>query len=64
MPKQKTRKAAAKRFKRTGTGKIKRGSPGRGHLFTGKSRKQKRQLKSGGLVHASDHRRIDNCLAR
>ena len=42
MPKQKTKKAMAKRFKKTGTGKFKRSSAGGAHILTGKSRKQKR----------------------
>ncbi|NKB23854.1 MAG: 50S ribosomal protein L35 [Kiritimatiellae bacterium] len=58
MPKQKTRKSVAKRFKKTGTGKIKRQGAGRGHLFTGKSRKQKRRRKAGGLVSAADEKRL------
>ncbi len=58
MPKQKTRKSVAKRFKVTGTGKIKRESTGRGHLFTNKSSKQKRRLRKGGLVAKTDYKRI------
>jgi large subunit ribosomal protein L35 len=42
---QKTRKAVAKRFKVTGTGKIMRRTPGRRHMMTAKST---RQLKTGG----------------
>ena len=58
MPKQKTRKSVAKRFKKTATGKLKRASSGRGHLFTNKSTKQKRRLRKGGLVSAADHARL------
>ena len=64
MPKQKTRKSVAKRFSKTGTGKIKRESAGRGHLFTNKSTKQKRQLRAGGLVSAADHKRLINYLPK
>ncbi len=64
MPKMKTRKSIAKRFKRTASGKIKRSSAGRGHLFTNKSSKQKRRLRSGGLVSASDHKRIGELMPR
>ncbi|MEM7391515.1 MAG: 50S ribosomal protein L35 [Verrucomicrobiota bacterium] len=64
MPKQKTRKSVAKRFKRTGTGKIKRQSSGRGHLFTSKTRKQKRRLRAGGLVSDADMKRIAEHLPK
>lgn len=64
MPKQKTRKSVAKRFKKTGTGKIKRASAGRGHLFTNKSTKQKRRLRSGALVSDADHARLINYLPK
>ena len=63
MPKQKTRKSVAKRFKITGTGKIKRSSAGRGHLLSGKTRKRKRQLRKGALVSASDYKRIASQFA-
>lgn len=62
MPKQKTRKSVAKRFKKTANGKIKRGSAGRGHLFTNKSTKQKRRLRAGGLVDKADVKRLINYL--
>ena len=58
MPKMKTRKSVAKRFKKTGTGKIKRQSSSRGHLFTSKTRKQKRRLRAGGLVSKADEKRL------
>jgi len=44
MGKPKTRKAVAKRFRKTATGKIKRPHGGKGHLLTHKTRKQKRRL--------------------
>ncbi len=50
MPKMKTRKAAAARFKVTGTGKLKRNRPGRRHKLTKKSSNRKRHLKKAGLV--------------
>lgn len=56
--KQKTRKAVAKRFKRTATGKIKRSHASRGHLFTNKSRKQKRRLAKSTLVAKSFEKAI------
>ena len=62
MPKQKTHKASAKRFKKTGTGKIKRSGVGRGHLLTSKSRKRKRNLRGGDLVDKSDVKRIQHLI--
>ena len=44
MPKLKTHKGAAKRFKKTGTGKIKRGHAFARHILTSKSRSRKRKL--------------------
>jgi len=54
MPKQKTHKGAAKRFKFTATGKIKRAKAYRNHMMGHKTRKQKRNLRLGGLVSASE----------
>lgn len=50
MPKMKTKKAVAARFKLTGTGKLKRGRPGKRHILTKKTSKRKRQLRKAGLV--------------
>lgn len=47
--KMKTKKAAAKRYRVTGKGRVKVGRKGKRHIFTGKSRKTKRQLR-GTLV--------------
>ena len=59
MPKLKTNRAAAKRFRKTAKG-WKSYSAGRRHNLGHKSRKVKRQLRSGGssLVHKSDHGRV------
>lgn len=46
----KTRKAVAARFSVTGTGKLKRGRPGRRHKLTNKAPKRKRQLRQPALV--------------
>ena len=54
MPKQKTHKGAAKRFKVTGTGKIKRKKAYGRHILTKKSRKRKRGLRKAGLVSEAD----------
>ena len=58
MPKMKTRKSVAKRFRKTASGKLKRESAGRGHLFTSRSTKQKRHLRAGAMVSKSDHKRL------
>ncbi len=50
MPKLKTHRGAAKRFKKTGTGKIKRNKAYRSHLLTGKSSKRTKQLRKSGLI--------------
>jgi large subunit ribosomal protein L35 len=50
MPKQKTHKGAAKRFKLTAKGKVKRGHSNRSHILTKKSTKRKRHLRKSTLV--------------
>ncbi len=50
MPKMKTKKAVAARFRLTGTGKLKRQLPGRRHILTKKTPKRKRQLRGTALV--------------
>lgn len=50
MPKQKTKKAVAKRFRRTGTGKLVRTRGGKSHLATSKTRKRKRKLRGTVVV--------------
>ena len=58
MPKMKTKKCAAKRFKKTGTGKLKRNHMGGSHILTNKNRKRKRILRSADLVDKADMKRI------
>ncbi|MBP9853877.1 MAG: 50S ribosomal protein L35 [Candidatus Omnitrophica bacterium] len=62
MPKLKTNKSAAKRFKITKTGKIKKRSAGRGHILGKMSRKSKRKLRQGGYVSNVDAKRIRRLL--
>ncbi|MCL2357225.1 MAG: 50S ribosomal protein L35 [Defluviitaleaceae bacterium] len=50
MPKLKTKKAAAKRFKATGTGRFKHHKANKGHLLTVKSPKRKMGLRKAGMV--------------
>lgn len=58
MPKLKTRKCIAKRFKRTKTGKIKRPRAFRSHIMTKKTPKRKTFLRGKDLVHKSDAKKI------
>ena len=58
MPKVKTKSSAKKRFKLTGTGKIKRKHAFKSHILTKKENKQKRNLTKTGLVHKSDTNNI------
>jgi large subunit ribosomal protein L35 len=54
MPKQKTKSSAKKRFKLTGTGKIKRKHAFKSHILTKKSKKRKLKLTHDGFVHQAD----------
>jgi len=62
MPKLKTRRCVAKRFKKTGTGKLKRSHAFAGHFFTKKSPTRKRNLRHSDLVHSSDESRMKKML--
>ncbi len=62
MSKMKTHKGAAKRFKRTGSGKLKRSHAKTSHLFANKDQKTKRKLRKPGMVHPSDQKRIEQML--
>jgi large subunit ribosomal protein L35 len=60
--KQKTHKGAAKRFKVTATGKIKRGHSHARHILTKKTTKRKRKLDQNGLVSAADSDNVHRML--
>ncbi len=62
MPKLKTNRGAAKRFKVTGTGKIRRLKANKSHLLTKKSKKRKRNLRKSGLVDPTNKRGIRRLL--
>ncbi|MDT7829924.1 50S ribosomal protein L35 [Pricia sp. S334] len=62
MPKQKTKSSAKKRFKLTGTGKIKRKHAFKSHILTKKSKKRKRNLTQSTLVHKADESNIKEQL--
>ncbi len=62
MPKMKTKASAKKRFKLTGTGKIKRKHAFKSHILTKKETKQKRNLTHSGLVDKADEKSIKQQL--
>ena len=62
MPKMKTKSSAKKRFKLTGTGKIKRKHAFKSHILTKKETKQKRNLTKTRLVHGFDEKNIKQQL--
>jgi large subunit ribosomal protein L35 len=62
MPKLKTHKGAAKRFRLTATGKIKRGHSHARHILTKKTNKRKRQLDIDTLVSEGDQKRVEAML--
>ena len=65
MPKQKTRRAAHKRFTVTGTGKLMRRQAGRAHLVVGKKSGQRmRRLKGDASVSKADTERVGRMLGR
>jgi large subunit ribosomal protein L35 len=63
MPKMKSNSSAKKRFKATGTGKMKRKHAFKRHILTKKTTKAKRALTTSGLVHESDEYRVKRMLA-
>ena len=64
MPKQKTHRGLAKRFKKTGSGKLKRSHAFTSHRFHGKTKKQRRQLRQADLVSNSDYKRIKQQISQ
>ncbi len=62
MPKMKTHSGAKKRFRKTGTGKIKRKCAFKRHILTKKDKKRKDRLGKSTLVHASDEKSIEELL--
>ena len=62
MPKMKTNRAAAKRFRRTGSGRVRRAKAGASHGMIGKTRKQRRRLRANDMVHECVERRIKRLL--
>lgn len=62
MPKLKTKKGAAKRFKTTGTGKVVRSKAFRSHILTSKSAKRKRRLRKPALISSANQKAVKRLL--
>ena len=62
MPKMKTSRAAAKRFKLTGTGKLKRNKAYKRHILTKKSKKTKRNLRKAAMIDQSNVKQMKKIL--
>jgi large subunit ribosomal protein L35 len=64
MPKMKTNKSVAKRFKITGSGKVKRGHAFKSHILTKKTQKRKRHLRHADICAPGDAKRIKRMLLK
>jgi len=62
MPKIKSHRGAAKRFKKTATGKLNMRKAYKSHILTKKSTKRKRKLRKGSYISGSDHKRINSLI--
>ena len=62
MPKMKTKRGAAKRFKKTGTGKLKRHHAYRSHIMTKMSQGRKRKLRKAGLISDADSHAVNRMI--
>ena len=62
MPKMKTNRAAAKRFRRNGSGKFRHGRTNKRHLLTHKSARRRRQLRANADIGKKDAARVKNML--
>ena len=62
MPKIKTNRGAAKRFRKTGSGRVRRNKAFTSHILTKKSPKRKRNLRQGTLVAKADERNISRLI--
>ena len=62
MPKMKTSRAAAKRFKKTGTGQLKRMKAYKSHILTKKSQKRKRNLRKSTVVDSTNVKNMKKAL--
>lgn len=62
MPKMKSNRAAAKRFRLTGSGRVRRFKAYASHILTKKSPKRKRNLRKGGMVSSAEEKRIKQII--
>jgi large subunit ribosomal protein L35 len=62
MPKMKTHRGAAKRFKKTASGKVKRGHAFTSHILTKKTSKRKRNLRQNTTLEKADAKRVKRLL--
>lgn len=62
MPKMKTNRGAAKRFKLTASGKVKRKKAGLNHILTKKSKTLKRNMRQDGVIKPSDEKAIKRLI--
>ncbi len=62
--KMKSHRGACKRFKVTGSGKVKRNKAYKGHILTKKSQKRKRGLRQSTVLTSADHKRIKEVLSK
>ena len=62
MPKMKTHRGAAKRLKRTGTGRLRRNKAYKSHILTKKTTKRKRRLRKSDMVAKPDEKRMKRML--
>ncbi len=62
MPKMKSKRGAMKRFKVTGSGKVKRSKAYKSHILTKKTRKRKRALRTATTVHPTDQKRVKKMI--
>ncbi|MAO86554.1 MAG: 50S ribosomal protein L35 [Candidatus Marinimicrobia bacterium] len=62
MPKMKTRRSAAKRFKLTGTGRIRRNKANHSHMLIRRSKSAKRKMRNAGLVSNAEEKRVRKML--
>lgn len=63
MPKMKSNRAAKKRFKLTGKGKVKRSKAFTSHMQNNKSQKQKRKLRKSGLLAGGDAAKVKKAIS-
>jgi large subunit ribosomal protein L35 len=62
MPKIKSHRGSAKRFRSTASGRLKHKKPYHSHLLTGKARKRKRQLRQPDFVHPTEAKKLKRLL--